>query len=160
MFNFSKSRDFPRDDVIWTNHGFFKITYFQKSRLFFKITVFSHLVRKSRLLRTLWENHGFFTPCEKITVFSHLVRKSRLFHTFTEFRAFFKTSVFLKKIPRSKSILEIPVWQYVKKSRFSVQDLGFRLWNMTQTHNRMVIDQFFNTFFQKPVQNKRLFASV
>ena len=31
---------------------------------------------------------------------------------------------------------------------------------MIQTHKRMVIDRFSMHFFQKPVQNKRLFAPV
>ena len=119
-------RFFQNYEFFFQNHGFFKITNFLKLRLFSKITAFSKsrdfpgddvisdkitAFSKSRLFpkSRLFQNHGFFTLCEKITGFSHFWRKSRLLHTFTEFRTIFKTSVFKKKIPRSKSILEFPV---------------------------------------------------
>ena len=135
-------RFFQNYEFFLQNHGFFKITNFLKSRLFSKITYFlksrdfpgddvilDKITASSK--SRLFQNHGFF----KITAFSHSVRKSPFFHTFGENHGFctllqnsilFQNFRVFKKFP-FKVHSGIPRLTTCKKSRFSVQDLGFRL---------------------------------
>ena len=84
---------------------------------FGEIPNFSHFWRNPSFIPLL-EKSQFYPTFGEIPVLSHfwrnpsfipLLEKSQFYPTFGEFRAFFKTSVFFKKIPRSKFILEFPV---------------------------------------------------
>ena len=148
---------------------FFKITRFQNHIISkshdFKITSFqNHIISKSRDFKiTLFQNHTISKSHHfknhaiskshhfKITRFqNHIISKITSFSKSRDFLAFltiFKTSVFFKISP-FKVHFGIPLLKICKKSRFSVQDLGFRLGNMFQTHNRSVIDRVSILFFK------------
>ena len=117
-------------------HFFGQIPVFQKSQLLSKITTFGQITvfQKSQLLSKI-TTFGQITVFQKsqllskITTFGQITnfgQKSRLLHTFTEFRAFSKLPCFLENSP-FKVHFGIPRLTTCKKSRFSVQDLGFRL---------------------------------
>ena len=117
----SKSRDFKITRI------FYKITRFQNHAISkshdFKITRFqNHTISKSHYFK----NHVIL----KITRFqNHIISKITLFSKSRDFLGFliiFKTSVFFKNSP-FKVHFGIPRLKICKKSRFSVQDLGFRL---------------------------------
>ena len=120
----------------------------------FKITRFqNHIISKSRDFKiTSFQNHAISKSHHfKITRFqNHIISKITSFSKSRDFLAFltiFKTSVFFKISP-FKVHFGIPLLKICKKSRFSVQDLGFRLGNMFQTHNRSVIDRVSILFFK------------
>ena len=100
--------------------------HFSNSYIFFKFIHFSN--------SCIFQIHAFF----KFSRITYFLQNSVLF---------LKLPCFLKNSP-FKVHSGIPRLTICKKSRFSVQDLGFRLSNMIQTHNRMVIDQFSILFFR------------
>ena len=136
--NFFQNHNFFSKSRIFKNHEFFKITLFQKSRDF-KITRFqNHIISKI----TRFQNHAI----SKSQYFkNHAISKSR---DFLGFLTIFKTSVFFKNSP-FKIHFGIPRLTICKKPVFSLQDLGFRLGNMFQTHIRTVIDRVSILFFKK-----------
>ena len=126
---FTKARDFQNHAIsritLFQNHAIFRITRFQKSH-YFKITRFSesrdfknHIISKSRDFKiTLYKKSRYF---QNHAIFYHSL-------------LFLKLPCFKKKFP-FKVHFGIPRLTICKKAVFSLQDLGFRLGNMIQTHN-------------------------
>ena len=132
-FFFKKITTFLKNTNFLQKHAIFRITRFSKITLFqnhaiSKITIFQKitLFQKSHYL----QNHAI----SKITRFqSHrpcLQNHAIFYHSLL----FLKLPCFKKKFP-FKVHFGFPLFKICKKPVFSLQDLGFRLGNMIQTHN-------------------------